>query len=421
MAGQDAVTPPAHSIEGRASWIAAGTTLAILSVAYGSTLLVVVGLRAMERDLGLERSALALAGALTWLGTGLGGVLMGWVADHIGVRATVAFGATMISCGLALSATGQLWAIYLGHGVLIGLFGMGALYPPLVTYVSRWFDRRRGTAIALIASGQYIAGVAWPAAFAWFLADHGWRAAYLGFACVVLVWTVPLALLFLRPPPAPRAGPRVGIRRGCANRVLGLPPNLVQAILCVAGFCCCIPMSIPQGHLVAFCGDLGITASTGAIMLSVLLGSAFLSRQFWGLFADRHGGLLAVLVGNICQVLAIAAFALTQSEAGLFAVSAAFGLGFSGIIPAYIVAIRDLFPSSEASWRVPLVLFTSLSGMAVGSWLAGMLYDRFGFYAPAFGVGLLFDIANLALVGTLVMRQHRGGGYRPLREAPVRG
>ena len=412
---------PVQSIEGRASWIAAGVTVAILSVAYGSTLLVVVGLRAMELDLGLDRSALALAGALAWLGTGLGGVLMGWVADRIGVRATVSFGAAMISCGLALSATGHLWAIYLGHGVLIGLLGMGAIYPPLVTYVSRWFDRRRGTAVALIASGQYIAGVAWPAAFAWFLADYGWRVAYLGFACIVLAWTIPLALLFLRPPPAPAAGPRLGVRRGRRAPVLGLPPNLVQAILCVAGFCCCIPMSIPQGHLVAFCGDLGITARTGAAMLSVLLGCAFVSRQFWGLFADRYGGLLTILAGNVCQALAILAFTLTQSEAGLFAVSAAFGLGFSGIIPAYIVAIRDLFPSSEASWRVPLVLFTSLSGMAVGSWLAGRLYDRFGFYAPAFGVGVLFDLANLALIGFLVIRQHLRGGYRPLSDATALG
>lgn len=275
MPGHGDATLPIQSIEGRASWIAAGVTLAILSVAYGSTLLVVVGLRVMERDLGLDRSALALAGALTWLGTGLGGVLMGWIADRIGVRATVSFGAAMISCGLALSATGHLWAIYLGHGVLIGLFGMGAIYPPLVTYVSRWFDRRRGTAIALIASGQYVAGVAWPAAFASILAGHGWRTAYLGFACVVLVWTIPLAL-FLRPPPDPPIGPHSGARHGRGNPVLGLPPNFVQAILCAAGFCCCIPMSIPQGHLVAFCGDLGITANTGAIMLSVLLGCAFL-------------------------------------------------------------------------------------------------------------------------------------------------
>jgi len=400
------------SVESRASWIAVSVTLAVLSVAYGSTLLIVVGLRVMERDLGLDRSVLALAGALTWVGTGLGGVLMGWLADRIGMRTTVTFGATMVSSGLALAATGHLWAIYLGHGVLIGFLGMGAIYPPLVTYVSRWFDRRRGTAIALIASGQYVAGIAWPTAFAWILAGHSWRVAYLGFAGFVLVWTVPLALLFLRPPPAPLIGPGAAASSVRGDHVLGLRPNLVQLMLCAAGFCCCIPMSIPQAHLVAFCGDLGIPAGTGAIMLSVLLGCAFLSRQFWGLFADRNGGLLGVFAGNVCQALAIVAFMLTQSEAGLIAVSAAYGLGFSGIIPSYIVATRDLFPSSEASWRVPLVLFTSMSGMAVGSWFAGYLYDRLGYYAPAFAVGVLVQSRKPRPY------RHAGASPAPARRLP---
>ncbi len=395
--------------------MAAGAALAILSVAYGAPLLAVVGLRAMEVDLGLDRSTLALAGALTWFGTGLGGVLMGRVADRVGVRATVAFGAAMIACGLALSATGRLWAIYLGHGALIGLFGMGAVYPPLVTYVSRWFDRRRGTAVALIASGQYIAGVAWPALFAGVIASHGWRTAYLGFAAVLLACALPLALL-LRPAPAPLPGPDDRFAGADGGRVLGWPPNLVQLLLCTAGFCCCIPMAIPQGHLVAFCGDLGITASTGAAMLSLLLGCAFLSRQFWGLFADRYGGLACVFAGNVCQAAAILGFTVTQSETGLFTASAIFGLGFSGIIPAYVVAVRDLFPASEASWRVPLVLFTSLSGMAAGSWFAGRLYDRFATYAPAFGIGVLFDLVNLALVGVLILRSHGG---RPIPHAAM--
>ncbi|HET6183903.1 MAG TPA: MFS transporter [Acetobacteraceae bacterium] len=414
--------PAARSIESRASWMAAGVTLAILSVAYGATLLIVVGLRAMEADLGLDRSVLALAGALTWVGTGLGGIAMGWLADRIGMRASVTLGAVMVSAGLALSAAGHLWAIYFGHGILIGLFGMGAIYPPLVTYVSRWFDRRRGTAVALISSGQYVAGVVWPAVFAWVLAGPGWRAAYLSYAGVVLLWVIPLALLFLRPPPAAAlAGPGAdGPARG-GGAVLGLSPNTVQAMLCAAGFCCCVPMSIPQGHLVAFCGDLGISATTGATMLSVLLGCAFISRQFWGLFADRNGGLLGVFAGSSCQALAILAFMLTQNEAGLFSVAAAYGLGFSGIIPSYVVAIRDLFPSREASWRVPLVLFTSMGGMAFGSWFAGRLYDLFGFYEPAFGIGVLFNLANLALVGTLVLRQQRRGGYRPAGFAPAPG
>jgi MFS family permease len=403
--------PISASVESRASWIAASVTLAILSVAYGSTLLIVVGLRVMELDIGVSRSTLALAGALTWVGTGLGGIVMGWVSDRIGVRTSVLVGTVMIALGLALSSTGSIWALYVGQGLLIGFFGMGAVYPPLLIYVSRWFDRRRGTAIALISSGQYIAGVIWPAAFERLIAGIGWRTTYLGFAGVLLLGVVPIAALFLRPAPA-TAGAGPGTTRGprrAAARVLGLKPNTVQAILCIAGFCCCVPMAIPQAHLVAFCGDIGLGAATGATMLSVLLGAAFISRQFWGAFADRHGGLKTVLAGSAFQAVSIGAFLSTQNEMGLFAVAAGYGFGFSGIIPAYVVSIRDLFPSSQASWRIPLVLFTAMSGMAFGSWFAGGLYDHFGYYAPAFGSGVLFNVANLFLIGFLVMRQSQRG------------
>jgi MFS family permease len=187
----------------------------------------------------------------------------------------------------------------------------------------------------------------------------------------------------------------------------------VLAIVAIAGFCCCVPMALPQSHLVAFCSDVGIPAAQGAAMLSVLQASAFISRQFWGWLADRVGGLVTLILGSACQTLAIAAFLLTQDEAGLFAVSAAFGLGFSGIVPAYVLIVREFFPSSEASWRVPTVLFVSMSGMAFGSWFAGALYDQFGYYAPAFTVGVLFNLANLTLIGFLLLRQGWRGGIRP--------
>ena len=157
--------PDISSVESRASWIAASVTLGILSIAYGSTLLIVVGLRVMELDLGVARSTLALAGSLTWVGTGLGGIFMGWVSDRIGIRASVLIGSVMIALGLALSSTGAMWALFVGQGLLVGFLGMGAVYPPLLIYVSRWFDRRRGAAIALISSGQYVAGIFWPTVF----------------------------------------------------------------------------------------------------------------------------------------------------------------------------------------------------------------------------------------------------------------
>ncbi|HEY1412682.1 MAG TPA: MFS transporter, partial [Rhodopila sp.] len=277
---------------------------------------------------------------------------------------------------------------------------------PLMIYVSRWFDRRRGTALALISSGQYIAGMIWPSLLEAGMKHFGWQAVMLAYGALVLA-ILPL-LTFLRPVPEPlaagpgQAEPRVG------SRVLGLQPNVVMTLLCIAGFCCCVPMAIPSSHLVAFCADAGITASHGAAMLSVMLGCAFISRQFWGAFADRFGGLRTVMAGSALQMVSIGAFLLTRDEVGLFAIASAFGLGFSGIIPAYSVAIRDLYPSREASWRIPTVLMTSMAGMAFGSWFAGKLFDVFLSYRLAFGSGVLFNLANLALILFLVSRTARG-------------
>jgi len=397
------------SIEGPRSWRAAWLTLAILSVSFGSPLLIVVGLKPMQESLGLERSVLVLAGSLAWVGTGAGGILMGWLADRIGVRATVAIGACMIAGGLALSAHGSLWALYVGHGLMLGLLGNGGVYPPLLIYVSRWFDRRRGTAIALISSGQYVAGVLWPTLFEAGISSWGWQAVMLAYAGVVLALILPATLLLKPAPVAPVEAPAAATASAAAKPqgkrlVAGLHPNLAQLLICIAGFCCCMPMAIPQAHLVAFCSDMGITPTRSATMLSIMLAAAFLARQAWGALADRIGGLRTIMAGSAFQAVTIAAFSFTEGEAGLFAISAAFGLGFAGIIPSYAVTIRDLYPSSEASWRIPLTLFTAMSGMAVGSWWAGLLYDHYGYYAPAFASGVAFNVANLLIIGFLIFR-----------------
>ncbi|HYM72745.1 MAG TPA: MFS transporter [Stellaceae bacterium] len=402
-----------RAVEGHGAWLAAGVTLGLLSISYGSPLVLIVGLKPITEDLGTVRQVTSLAAALTWIGTGAGGILMGWIADRIGIRRTVMFGATMIAAGLAVSASGEIWALYLGHFLLLGLLGNGAMFPPLMVYVSRWFEHRRGTALALISSGQYIAGMVWPTVFEHAIGSFGWRVTMIGYGVLCLLLIPPLAALFLHPPPEPSALSPAEKNARQAGSVLGLSPNLVLTILCIAGFCCCVPMALPQSHLVAFCSDLGIPAVQGAAMLSVLQACAFISRQFWGWLADRVGGLITLILGSACQAVAIALFLLTQNEAGLFAISAIYGLGFSGIVPAYVLVVRELFPSSEASWRVPMVLFVSMGGMAFGSWFAGALYDHFGYYAPAFTAGVLFNLANLMLIGFLVARRGFSGGMRP--------
>jgi MFS family permease len=325
---------------------------------------------------------------------------------RFGIRWTVIFGSAMICTGLALSTFGPGWQLYVGHGVFMGLLGNAGLNAPLYVYISRWFDRRRGSALALLSSGSYFAGAVWPPVFERAIAHYGWRNTMLVFGLIELAVVVPLAATIFRAPPETLTSGAGAHSAQKAGKVLGWRANTVFVLMAAASFLCCVPMAMPQGHIVAFCTDLGITPAHGAAMLSVVLGTAFLSRQFWGWVADRVGGLQTVLAGSAVQVLAMLAFMLTQDEIGLFTVSALYGLGFSGIIPAYVLALREFFPLHEAGWRVPTLLFCSGAGMAFGGWIAGVLYDYFGFYAPAFATGAAFNVFNLALVGALVFRQH---------------
>ena len=400
-----------HSVETRSSWVIAWTALAIVSVAYGAPQIVVVALRPIATHLGGSRAIPSAAYSLAWLGMAVGGVGMGWIAERIGTRYTVAFGGVMIAVGLVLASGGSEWQLIVGYGLFVGLLGNAGLNAPLYVYVSHWFDRRRGTALALISSGQYVAGAFWPEVFEQSIQHLGWEHTMRLFGVFQAVIVLPAALLVLRRPPEPaQAGPATdGPRPGHA--VLGMPANLTLLLLAIASFCCCVPMAMPQGQLVAFCGDLGIPATQGAAMLSVLLACAFVSRQAWGWLSDRIGGLNTVIICSACQLVAMAGFIVAHSELDLFLVSILFGLGFSGLIPAYVLAIRELFPSSEAGWRVPSLLLLSGSGMAAGGWLAGWIFDRTGFYGAAFAAGLGFNLLNLLVVGFLVLQA------RALRQA----
>ena len=399
-------TATGGSVETRQSWIIAITAVTMLALAAGAPLTVVIGLVPISETLGTGRSVPSLATSLAYLGSGVGGVVCGLLAARIGQRLVAMIGGAAILGGLALASLGQGWSLLAGIGLGVGLFGNGALFAPMVAYVSLWFDRRRGTALALVSSGQYIAGFLWPFVFERAIAAFGWQATMLVYGAFAASLVVTLAALVLVPAPVPAAGPGT-MHMVKGRRVLGMAPNRAMALIAAASFLCCVPMAMPAAHLVAFCGDLGIAASRGAAMLSVLLLSAFVARQFWGWLSDRIGGLWTVFAGSSAQVVGMLGFLATQDEAGLFFVAAAYGLGFGGIIPAYVLTIRALYPASEASWRVPGLLFVSLSGMAFGAWLAGAIYDRVGFYAAAWWAGIAANILQLGLVAFLLLRLRR--------------
>jgi MFS family permease len=394
-------------IDSREAWLVAVAALAIASTCFGAPYILTVALKHVAADLGGHRSIPSASLSLVMLGTGIGGLGMAWLAERIGFRRVVILGASMVCVGMIVSAGGEAWQLYVGHGLFVGLLGNAAIHSPLYVYISRWFEVRRGSALALIASGQYLAGAAWPPLFERAIAAYGWRQTMIGFGILVVALVAPLAALFLRaapelPPPKPGAAAAAG-----KAATLDLHPNAKFTLLAVASFLCCVPMAMPTSHLIAFCGDVGLSAATGAAMLSVLLVCAFLSRQFWGWISDRIGGLMTLLVGSLAQVTALLGFLLTQDEVGLFAVAAAFGLGFSGLIPAYMLTMRQLFPPQEASWRIPTVLLTAMSGMAAGTWIAGIIYDSVGVYAAAFATGIAANIANLAIITVLVVQWRR--------------
>ena len=298
------------SIETRASWVTASLSLVILGVSFGAMWIAVVALKPIAAEVGGVRSVPSLATAFAWFGAGLGGIGMGWFADRYGVRWTVIIGSVSIAIGLAISSLGQTWELYLGHGLFIGLLGNSGLNAPLYVYVSRWFDRHRGSALALIASGQYVSGAIWPPIFDYAIGEYGWRQTMLMFAGFEVAVIVPIAIVVLKRPPEILL-PVTASAQAARPTVLGWPPNVVFAMLAIAAFCCCMPMSMPQVHLVALCSDLGIKPTHGAAMLSVLLGTAFVSRQIWGAISDRIGGLLTILIGSVWQFCTIAAIAVT--------------------------------------------------------------------------------------------------------------
>jgi len=347
----------AHSIESRTSWVVAGVSLLLLGMSFGGPWITAVGLKEIASDTGGARSVPALAVSLCFFGTAIGGLLMGRLANSRGIRITVIFGSAMIALGLVISSFGAPWQLWLGHGLFMGLLGNSGLNAPLFVYVQ-------------------------------------------------LVLIVPLAIIYLQPPPEipVLAGTSSGI--AAKRQVFGWNTNVVFVMLCLAAFMCCITMSMPQQHLVAFCSDLGISATIGATMLSVLLGMGFFSRQGWGWLSDRMGGLPTALLSSIMQCAAMSGFLFIQDVAGLFAIATAFGIGFSALIPAYVLTIRDHYPLTDAHWRVPTLLLFSGSGMATGGWLAGHLYDTYGYYVPAFATGVAFNIVNICILSILLVRQH---------------
>jgi MFS family permease len=391
-------------LDSRTAWIVASAALAISSIGFASPLIVAVAMKPIAAELEASRSSVAGVVAVSYIGSAFGGILAGWLAGMLGVRRIVIFGTAMMALGLAVSSLGGIIGLYVGMGLLAGLLGVSCVGSPLLTYVSMWFVKRRGSAVALISSGQAVAGALFPPLLQWGVDELGWRRTMALFALFIFASICSLALVYLRPPPIEAATARATGPSTGGNTTLGLSPNMLMGLLMLAVFCCCVPMAMPMNHIPAYCGDLGFASQMGAAMLSVLLGVAFFARQFWGWLADKIGGFQTLLYSSLVQITGVLGYIATQDLIPLFIVSAVFGLGLSGLLPSYVIVIRQCYSAQEANWRVPTVMFAGFLGMASGGWLPGVLFDRFASYLPAFGTGLALNLVNLAVLLFLVAR-----------------
>jgi MFS family permease len=406
------------------AWWRLMVSLLLMTIGGAGMYAVTVVLPSVQADFAVDRAAASLPYTLTMIGFGFGGILMGRLADRFGVMlplmvGAIGLGAGFISAGLA----GNLWLFILAQGLLMGLLGTSATFAPLVADTSLWFTRRRGIALAICMSGNYVAGAVWPPVIQHFVETTGWRSAYVGIGVFCLLTMLPLALVYRRRPPALQPAPRAaaGAARAAAlqsDRPLGLSPATLQLLLCVAGVACCVAMSMPQVHIVAYCGDLGFGAARGAQMLSVMLGMGIVSRLVSGWMSDHIGGLYTLLVGSVLQGVALLMFLWADGVSSLFLVSAMFGLFQGGIVPSYALIVREYFTPKEAGARVGAVLMATLFGMALGGWMSGAIFDVSGSYRAAFVNGIAWNLLNVGIVLFLLARAKRLGLFvRPLRVA----
>jgi MFS family permease len=401
------MTGEASLLDSRYSWGRLAATLAIATAGNAGMWSIIVILPAVQAEFGASRADASLPYTLTMLGFALGNLVIGRAVDRFGITTALSGAALLIAAGYGLAAVSpSLWLLSAVQ-FAIGL-GTAASFGPLIADISHWFDRRRGIAVAVAASGNYLAGAVWPMILAGVLQDQGWRAVYVVLAGATLVLILPLALLLRRRlPVAARA--RAEAAQAARARAIRLSPRQLQMMLALAGLACCVAMSMPQVHIVALCADLGFGPAVGAEMLALMLMGGVASRILSGMLADRLGGVPTLMIGSALQMLALFLYLPFDGLASLYVVSLIFGLSQGGIVPSYAVIVREYLPPAEAGARVGFVIMATILGMALGGWLSGWIYDMTGSYRLAFLNGIAWNALNLGVVALVFWMGRRGG------------
>ena len=390
-------------------------TLGLVVLGNSSMYVVSVVLPAVQAEFGIGRADASMPYTLMMVCLGLGGIWTGRMADRHGLMPVLLLGAAAVCAGfVGAGLAGNIWLFGLAHG-LMGLIGSAATFAPLMADTALWWNRRRGIAVAICASGNYIAGSFWPPVVQFGIETIGWRQTYIGLGLFCGLGMALLALRMRQRPPlvqmATTTPSMVGTPPPDRSRPFGLSPALAQWLLCVAGVACCVAMSMPQVHIVAYCSDLGFGAARGAEMLSLMLACGIVSRLVSGMICDRIGGIRTLLLGSALQGIALVLFLPFDGLVPLYVVSALFGLFQGGIVPSYAIIVREHFAPQEAGMRVGAVIMATLLGMALGGWLSGLVFDLTGSYKAAFINGIAWNLLNLTIAGWLFWRGRKWGTH----------
>jgi MFS family permease len=383
-----------NPVDSSYAWLRLGIALLLCTLGSAGMWTYVVALPAVQSDFGVVRADATLPFTMAMVGFGAGNALLGRLTDRTGIFIPILLGIASIGVGYIGSGMApSLWALAAFH-ILIG-FGAATFFGPMISDISHWFEKRRGIAVAIAATGNYIAGSIWPAVMSHFLATSGWRATHIGIGIFCVVATLPLSLMF-------RGGTHVP--DGTTERTsgfrapdLGVSRNTLFVLLCIAGIGCCVAMAMPQVHIVAYCGDLGYGVARGAEMLSLMLACGIVSRIASGFIADRFGGVVSLLIGAMMQAVALTLYLFFDGLTSLYLISALFGLFQGGIVPSYAVITREYFPPREAGTRMGIIIFATVFGMALGGWMSGAIFDFTGSYRAAFANGIAWNLVTLAV------------------------
>jgi MFS family permease len=394
---------PGADVDSRYAWRRLVVAVLIMTLGASGMYVIPVVLPAVQSEFGVARADASLPYSVLMIGFGVGGLLMGRLADRFGVWVPLLIGACGVGAGYAVAASTTSFGVFnAAHGMLLGLLGCSATFSPLLADTSLWFMKRRGIAVAICASGNYLGGALWPPIVQRSVEAWGWRATYLGMGITCGVAIAALALLMRRRPPAVSAS--VITASAARDRPFGLSPTSAQVMLCIAGLACCVAMSMPQVHIVAYCGDLGYGVARGAEMLAVMLAFGIVSRLVSGAICDHIGGLRTLLLGSVLQGVALLLFLPFDGLVSLYVISALFGLFQGGIVPSYAIIVREHFPAAQAGARTGAIIMFTLLGMALGGWMSGKVFDLTGSYHAAFLNGIAWNALNLTIVFFLLRR-----------------